>query len=190
MRLFTAAIVAALACCLSAQAATPATPTQASMQSDSIVLGAGCFWGAEKRYAAIPGVLNAVSGYADGKGVEPTYRAITATARRLDPNNHAEVVKVSFDPAKVSLRHILQVYFENHDPTQLNRQGNDIGTQYRSIILVQNASQQALAEAVKAQYQQLLSAAGYGAITTQIKPLTESWVQIHMLAERLTPSIG
>lgn len=177
MRLLIAAIVSALTCCLPAQAATPATmpatTTQASMQSDSIVLGAGCFWGAEKRYAAIPGVLNAVSGYADGKGVEPNYRAITAQARRLDPNNHAEVVKVTFDPAKVSLRHILQVYFENHDPTQLNRQGNDIGTQYRSIILVQNASQQALAEAVKAQYQSLLSAAGYSAITTQIKPLTE-----------------
>lgn len=157
------------------QAATAAgsEALAATRQSDSIVLGAGCFWGAEKRYAAIPGVLNAVSGYADGTGVEPTYRAITAPARRLDPNNHAEVVQVTFDPARVSLRHILQVYFENHDPTQLNRQGNDIGTQYRSIILVQNASQQALAEAVKAQYQQLLSAAGYGAITTQIKQLSE-----------------
>jgi peptide methionine sulfoxide reductase msrA/msrB len=143
------------------------------MQSDSIVLGAGCFWGAEKRYAAIPGVLEAVSGYADGQGVEPTYRAITASARRLDPNNHAEVVKVTFDPTKVSLRHILQVYFEQHDPTQLNRQGNDVGTQYRSIVLVQNASQQALAEVVKAQYQQLLSAAGMGSITTVIKPLRE-----------------
>jgi len=167
------------ACCGFALLNSPAAlaaesvPAQASMQKDSIVLGAGCFWGAEKRYAAIPGVLNAVSGYADGKGVEPNYRAITATARRMDPNNHAEVVKVSFDPSKVSLRQILQVYFEQHDPTQLNRQGNDVGTQYRSIILVQNASQQALAEAVKAQYQQLLSAAGFGAITTQIKPLSE-----------------
>ena len=155
------------------RAGTESAGLAATRQSDSIVLGAGCFWGAEKRYAAMPGVLNAVSGYADGKGVEPTYRAITAMARRMDPNNHAEVVKVSFDPAKVSLRQILQVYFEQHDPTQLNRQGNDVGTQYRSIILVQNASQQALAEAVKAQYQQLLSAAGFGAITTQIKTLTE-----------------
>ena len=167
------------ACCGFALLSSPAAvaagsvPAQASMQKDSIVLGAGCFWGAEKRYAAIPGVLNAVSGYADGKGVEPNYRAITATARRMDPNNHAEVVKVNFDPSKVSLRQILQVYFEQHDPTQLNRQGNDVGTQYRSIILVQNASQQALAEAVKAQYQQLLSAAGFGAITTQIKLLSE-----------------
>ena len=172
MRLFiAAAVVAVLTSCWPAVAATVPTPTQASVQSDSIVLGAGCFWGAEKRYAAIPGVLNAVSGYADGTGVEPTYRAITAPSRRMDPNNHAEVVQVHFDPAKVSLQQILQVYFESHDPTQLNRQGNDIGTQYRSIILVQNASQQGLAESIKAQYQQLLSAAGYGAITTQIKPL-------------------
>ena len=159
--------------CLAATTPAASTTMAATLQTDSIVLGAGCFWGAEKRYAAIPGVLDAVSGYADGNGVEPTYRAITAVARRMDPNNHAEVVKVSFDPAKVSLRHILQVYFESHDPTQLNRQGNDIGTQYRSIILVQNASQQALAEAVKAQYQPLLSAAGFGAITTQIKMLSE-----------------
>lgn len=171
--MFVAACCGLTLLCSPAALAAEAVPAQASMQKDSIVLGAGCFWGAEKRYAAIPGVLNAVSGYADGKGVEPTYRAITATARRMDPNNHAEVVKVSFDPAKVSLRQILQVYFEQHDPTQLNRQGNDVGTQYRSIILVQNASQQALAEAVKAQYQQLLSAAGFGAITTQIKLLSE-----------------
>jgi peptide methionine sulfoxide reductase msrA/msrB len=168
-------LLTTLSCCVALLSAplSAATPALASLQSDSIVLGAGCFWGAEKRYAAIPGVLEAVSGYADGQGVEPTYRAITGSARRLDPNNHAEVVKVTFDPTKVSLRHILQVYFEQHDPTQLNRQGNDVGTQYRSIVLVQNASQQALAEAVKAQYQQLLSAAGMGSITTVIKPLRE-----------------
>ncbi len=170
---FTLLLLSLSAGCLAATAPPDSKPMAATLQTDSIVLGAGCFWGAEKRYAAIPGVLNAVSGYADGNGVEPTYRAITAEARRMDPNNHAEVVKVSFDPAKVSLRQILQVYFESHDPTQLNRQGNDIGTQYRSIILVQNASQQALAEAVKAQYQPLLSAAGFGAITTQIKTLRE-----------------
>lgn len=153
--------------------AATSVPVSASLQQDSIVLGAGCFWGAEKRYAAIPGVIDAVSGYADGNGVEPSYRAITAPARRMDPNNHAEVVKVSFDPTKVSLRQILQVYFESHDPTQLNRQGNDVGTQYRSIILVQNASQQTLAESMKTQYQQLLSAVGFGVITTQIKMLRE-----------------
>ncbi len=156
-----------------APASQAETPKDASLQPDSIVLGAGCFWGAEKRYAAIPGVLDAVSGYADGRGVEPTYQAITASSRRFDPDNHAEVVKVSFDPSKVSLRQILQSYFEQHDPTQLNRQGNDVGTQYRSVILVQNDSQRALAEQVKNEYQQLLSAAGYGAITTQIKALRQ-----------------
>lgn len=145
---------------------------RSTAQADSIVLGAGCFWGVEKRYQALPGVLDAVSGYAGGKGVVPTYRAITDPSRRLDPNNHAEVVKVSFDASQISLRTLLQQYFEQHDPTQLNRQGNDIGTQYRSVIFYQTDSQRVLAEQVKAQYQQLLSAAGFGTVTTQILPLT------------------
>jgi peptide methionine sulfoxide reductase msrA/msrB len=145
----------------------------ATKQLETIVLGAGCFWGAEKRYEAIPGVLDAVSGYADGNGIKPTYDAITQPQHKLDPNNYAEVVQVTFNPTIVSLEAILQNYFEGHDPTQLNRQGNDIGTQYRSTILVQNQTQQQQAEQVKAQYQQLLSAAGYGQIATVIKPLSK-----------------
>lgn len=147
--------------------------SQASMQVDSIVLGAGCFWGAEKRYAAIPGVVDAVSGYADGHGLQPSYREITQDRYKMDPNNFAEVVKVTFDPSKVSLRDILIRYFESHDPTQGYRQGNDIGTQYRSVILTQNDTQAALARELKALYQTELSKAGFGAITTEIKPLTE-----------------
>lgn len=144
-----------------------------SQQSHSIVLGAGCFWGVEKRYQAVSGVLDAVSGYAGGKDVKPTYQAITAPNRRLDPDNHAEVVQVQFDPTRVSLRQLLQQYFEQHDPTQLNRQGNDIGTQYRSVIFYQDDNQRQLAEQIKAEYQQLLTAAGFGRIQTQIQPLTQ-----------------
>ncbi len=180
---FTALLLAALASVpLTAQAAADRTATNkpltnasslSSQQSDSIVLGAGCFWGVEKRYQAMSGVLDAVSGYAGGNGVAPTYQAITAPNRRLDPDNHAEVVQIQFDPAQVSLRQLLQHYFEQHDPTQLNRQGNDVGTQYRSVIFYQDDNQRQLAEQIKAEYQQLLSAAGYGRIQTQIQPLVQ-----------------
>lgn len=138
---------------------------------DSIVLGSGCFWGAEKRYEAIEGVVSATSGYADGKGVKPTYKAITHKKNKHNPNNFAEVVKVVYDPAKVSLQHIIKRYFESHDPTQLNRQGNDIGTQYRSTILYQSPSQKRIATELTQQYQSLLSQAGYSKVVTKIKPL-------------------
>ncbi|MEH8017456.1 peptide-methionine (S)-S-oxide reductase MsrA [Rheinheimera muenzenbergensis] len=140
---------------------------------DSIVVGAGCFWGVEKRFEAMPGVIDAVSGYADGNDVQPSYRVITQKRHQFNPNNHAEVVKVRFNPAQISLDTLLQRYFEMHDPTQLNRQGNDIGTQYRSIILTNSDTQALIANRLKAEFQQLLSKAGYGAITTQIKPLRE-----------------
>lgn len=153
--------------------AAASSSVAATAQVDSIVLGAGCFWGAEKRYAAIPGVIDAVSGYADGQGIAPRYDVITQSRYKMDPNNHAEVVKVSFDPAKVSLQQILMVFFESHDPTQGFRQGNDIGSQYRSLILTQNESQVSVATRLKQQYQQALTAAGYGAITTEIKPLLQ-----------------
>lgn len=149
------------------------TSMPATKQLETIVLGAGCFWGAEKRYAAIPGVIDAVSGYADGNGISPRYEVITKAKYRLDPNNFAEVVQVTFNPTVVRLETLLQTYFETHDPTQLNRQGNDIGTQYRSTILTNSVRQQAVAEQVAAQYQPLLTQAGYGAITTKIKPLTK-----------------
>lgn len=145
----------------------------ANAQLDSIVLGSGCFWGAEMRYEKLPGVIDAVSGYADGQGVEPRYRAITKRSNKHNPNNHAEVVQVTFDPQQISLEALLQHYFESHDPTQLNRQGNDVGTQYRSIILSNSPQQQAKAKAVMQAYQPLLTAAGYGQIVTQLKPLAE-----------------
>ncbi|MDR6984882.1 peptide methionine sulfoxide reductase msrA/msrB [Rheinheimera pacifica] len=145
----------------------------ATRHTDTIVVGAGCFWGVEKRFEAMDGVIDAVSGYADGNGVQPTYRAITQKRNQHNPNNHAEVVQITFNPAVVSLTTLLQRYFEMHDPTQLNRQGNDIGTQYRSIILTNSQKQADSARQVQAAYQLLLSQAGYGAITTQIKPLRE-----------------
>ena len=144
----------------------------ASMHLKSIVLGAGCFWGAEKRYAAIPGVVDAVSGYADGTGISPTYREITKRKNRFNDKNYAEVVKVTFNESVTNLETILKNYFEGHDPTQINRQGNDVGTQYRSTILTADKSQIETANKISAQYQQLLSAAGYGKIATSIRPLT------------------
>ncbi|CAM3924767.1 peptide-methionine (S)-S-oxide reductase MsrA [Rheinheimera salexigens] len=145
----------------------------ASIKLQTVVLGAGCFWGVEKRFEALKGVVNAVAGYADGSGVAPNYKAITAAKNRYNPDNFAEVVQVTFDPAKISLGRLLQHYFEQHDPTQLNRQGNDIGTQYRSTILVNNDQQLTVAKQTSAEYQPLLTAAGLGQITTVIKPLTQ-----------------
>ena len=158
--------------------ALPATSNQdtslsASQHLESIVLGAGCFWGAEKRYQAIPGVVNAISGYAGGKNVRATYSEITRSKNRFNPDNHAEVVQVIFNRSMVSLDTILENYFEGHDPTQVNRQGNDIGTQYRSTILTGSAEQDKVANKVSSQYQALLAAAGYGQVATKIQPLNK-----------------
>jgi peptide methionine sulfoxide reductase msrA/msrB len=138
---------------------------------DSIILGSGCFWGAEKGYEQIDGVENAVSGYSDGFGIKPSYREITKTKNKFNKNNFAEVVMVNFNRSNLSLESILQHFFESHDPTQLNRQGNDIGTQYRSTILYKNNSQKVIAEKVAKEYQALLTEAGYGIIQTAIRPL-------------------
>tara|TARA_B110000902_G_scaffold27924_1_gene30251 strand:- start:152 stop:1408 length:1257 start_codon:yes stop_codon:yes gene_type:complete len=138
---------------------------------DSIVLGSGCFWGAEKGYEQIDGVENAVSGYSDGFGIKPSYGEITKIKHKFNKNNFAEVVMVNFNRSNLSLESILQHFFESHDPTQLNRQGNDIGTQYRSTILYKNNSQKVIAEKVAKEFQTLLTEAGYGIIQTAIRPL-------------------
>lgn len=153
----------------SAQAATDAMP--ATRHLDTLVVGAGCFWGVEKRFEAMDGVVDAVSGYADGRGVKPTYKDITRRVNQHNPDNHAEVVQITYNPAVISAQTLLQRYFEMHDPTQLNRQGNDVGTQYRSIILTNSDEQAEVAQQVLATYQPLLTKAGYGTITTLIKPL-------------------
>lgn len=149
------------------------TDVQATMHLETIVLGSGCFWGAEKRYEALNGVIDAESGYADGKGFKATYRNITKQSRRFDENNYAEVVQVTFNSNIISAATLLKNYFESHDPTQKNRQGNDIGTQYRSIILTTTTEQAEVVEKLRAQYQSKLTVAGFGEIQTIVKPLTE-----------------
>lgn len=144
--------------------------------TESIVLGMGCFWGAEKRMASLAGVIDVESGYANGD-VAGNYESVLAHERALhygkaQRRNHAEVVKVSFDPKKVSLTQVLARFWESHDPTQGDRQGNDIGSNYRSAIYTQNAAQLATAEQTREVYQQALTAAGKGHITTDIAPLT------------------
>ncbi len=147
--------------------------TEATVHSEKIILGSGCFWGAEKGYEALPGVIDAVSGYADGDGVRPTYREITKLKNKFNPNNHAEVVEVTYNKNIISTEGILIHYLESHDPTQVNRQGNDIGTQYRSTILYTNEEQRLAIVNTISVYQALLTDAGYGKIATEVKPIQE-----------------
>ena len=140
---------------------------------EKIVLGSGCFWGAEKGYEGLQGVEDAVSGYADGYGIKPTYREIIKIKNRFKDNNFAEVVEVTFNNEVVTLRSLLEHFYESHDPTQLNQQGNDIGTQYRSTILYTNPAQKELIEEVTEEFQKLLYENGYGEIQTLIKPLND-----------------
>ena len=144
---------------------------QSTNHIEKIVLGSGCFWGAEKGYEALEGVIDAVSGYADGEGVRPNYREITKFTNKFNPNNHAEVVEVTFNKNLISIEDLMMHYLESHDPTQFNRQGNDIGTQYRSIVLFSNNSQKQKILELIAEYQILLNEEGYGQIRTAVKPL-------------------
>jgi peptide-methionine (S)-S-oxide reductase len=130
------------------------------------VVGLGCFWGEEKTFWELPGVWSTSVGYAGGVTPNPTYEEV-CTGR----TGHAEVVRVVFDPAKLPYEGLLKVFWESHDPTQGMRQGNDIGTQYRSILLTTTDEQQKLAEESRAAYQAQLSKAGYGEIKTSILPL-------------------
>ena len=143
----------------------------ATIHSEKIVLGSGCFWGAEKGYESLPGVIDAVSGYADGKGVKASYREITKLKNKFNDNNHAEVVEVTYNKNLISTEALLMHYFESHDPTQANRQGNDVGTQYRSTILYSTDEQKRVIDVVLQAFQEQLSSAGYGPIATSVKPL-------------------
>lgn len=127
------------------------------------VFGLGCFWGAERLFWRMPGVYSTAVGYAGGQAPEPTYRQVCSGS-----TGHAEVVLVVFDPALVTYETLLKAFWESHDPTQGMRQGNDIGTQYRSVIHVHDAAQRAAAESARDAYQAALTAAGRGAITTTI----------------------
>ena len=112
------------------------------MKTEIATLGGGCFWCVEAVYERLPGVVKVVSGYAGGKTKDPTYREISTGT-----TGHAEVVQVHFDPKKIGFDEILSVFWQSHDPTTLNRQGNDIGTQYRSTIMPHDARQRTIAEA-------------------------------------------
>ena len=127
------------------------------------VFGLGCFWGAEKLFWKLPGVYSTAVGYAGGFTPNPTYQEVCS-----GDTGHAEVVRVIYDPQKISYQELLRAYWEAHDPTQGMRQGNDVGTQYRSVIYALDAEQRAAAEESKRIYQARLSAAGRGTITTEI----------------------
>jgi len=129
------------------------------------IFGLGCYWGAEKAFWQIPGVVTTAVGFAGGTTPNPTYREACS-----GKTGHAEVVLVAYDPAHITYEQLLKTFWEHHDPTLGMRQGNDVGTQYRSIILTANDEQHRLAEASRDAYQAELSAAGYGRITTEIAP--------------------
>ena len=125
--------------------------------------GMGCFWGAERAFWSLPGVYVTAVGYAGGHTPNPTYREVCTGM-----TGHNEVVRVVFDPATCPYARLLEVFWENHDPTQGMRQGNDVGTQYRSGIYVHDAAQRAAAEASRKAYQEALDGRGWPAITTEI----------------------
>jgi peptide-methionine (S)-S-oxide reductase len=123
----------------------------------------GCFWGAERKFWELPGVHSTAVGYAGGFTPNPTYREVCS-----GQTGHAEVVLVAYDPKRVSYEELLRVFWESHDPTQGMRQGNDVGTQYRSAIYTDGEEQRRAAEASREMYQRELQRSGYGPITTEI----------------------
>ena len=141
----------------------PLEPNDASLKM--AVFGMGCFWGAEKTFWQTPGVVSTNVGYAGGETPNPTYEEVCSGG-----TGHAEVVRVFFDPSRISYDEILKVFWEGHDPTQGMRQGNDVGTQYRSTLYYFDDEQRAAAEASRDAYQERLTASGYGAITTEVGP--------------------
>jgi peptide-methionine (S)-S-oxide reductase len=129
------------------------------------LFGLGCFWGAERMFWKLPGVVSTSVGYAGGHTPNPTYREVCSGR-----TGHAEVVQVVFDPARISYADLLKTFWEGHDPTQGMRQGNDVGTQYRSAIYWHDEEQRQAAEASRAAYENALGAAGHGGITTEVAP--------------------
>jgi peptide-methionine (S)-S-oxide reductase len=141
-------------------------PFPASLEN--AVFAMGCFWGAERKFWQLPGVYTTAVGYAAGHTPNPTYREVCSGM-----TGHAEVVLVVFDPKAVRYEDLLKTFWENHDPTQGMQQGNDVGTQYRSGIYYASEEQQRAAVASRDAYQQQLTAAGYGTITTEILPASD-----------------
>jgi len=131
--------------------------------TEQAVFGLGCFWGAERKLWQAPGVYTTAVGYAGGFTPNPTYEEVCSGR-----TGHAETVLAVFDPAVTSYEELLRVFWEGHDPTQGMRQGNDVGTQYRSAIYCVSGAQRAAAEASRERYGQALAAAGYGLVTTEV----------------------
>ena len=136
--------------------------------SERAMFALGCFWGAERKFWQLPGVITTAVGYAGGFTPNPTYREVCSGM-----TGHAEVVLVVFDPNKTSYDDLLKTFWESHDPTQGMRQGNDVGTQYRSAVYYFDDAQRASAERTRDEYQRAIMKAGYGAITTEIAPAPE-----------------
>jgi len=130
---------------------------------EQAVFGLGCFWGAERKFWELSGVYTTAVGYAGGHTRNPTYEEVCS-----GQTGHTEVVLVVFDPAKISYAQLLRTFWENHDPTQGMRQGNDVGTQYRSAIYTSSERHRQAAEASRMMYERSLNEGGYGAITTEI----------------------
>ena len=128
------------------------------------VFGLGCFWGAEKKFWQTPGVISTAAGYSSGFTPNPTYNEVCSGR-----TGHAETVLVAYDPARVTYEQLLQVFWEDHDPTQDMRQGNDVGTQYRSVIEVSSPEERRIAEASRDAYQAQLTKAHFGRIVTEIR---------------------
>lgn len=140
---------------------TPMTGDNAGL--DEITFGMGCFWGAEQQFWNLEGVVTTAVGYAGGLTPNPTYEEVCSGR-----TGHTEVVRVVYDPNVVDIEGLLKAFWEGHDPTQLMRQGPDVGTQYRSAIYVSNEGQLEVVERSRSAFQQVLSAQGYGEITTEI----------------------
>ena len=132
--------------------------------SEQAVFGMGCFWGAERKFWEADGVITTAVGYAGGTTEAPTYHDVCSGR-----TGHAEVVLVVFDPEQVTYEQLLKIFWENHDPTQGNRQGNDVGTQYRSTIYTYSDAQLDAAKRSRDMYQKVLSEAGYRDITTEVR---------------------
>jgi peptide-methionine (S)-S-oxide reductase len=153
--------------------------------TELVVFGMGCFWGAERMFWVLDGVISTAVGYAAGHTPNPTYEEVCSGG-----TGHNEVVFVAFDPTKVAFEKLLAVFWESHDPTQGMRQGNDRGTQYRSGIYTYSEAQQQAAEASKLAFQEGLSRAGYGAITTEIVPASEFYYAEDYHQQYLAKNIG
>jgi len=141
-----------------------------------IVFAAGCFWGVEKHFEHMPGVIKAESGYAGGNYANPNYDEVLKYRHLKDGSkivNYAESVKVTYDNTQVDVKTLIKSFWELHDPTQINGQGNDIGNNYRSAIYYTNVNQEKAALSTENSYQALLTQHGYGKIHTEIKPLTK-----------------